>query len=162
MMWWTLPPAIVAESLIGVPDPLLTALQPGSPASAAAVASSLAGSLAPPEHSDSPPGWLLPEQVPSFRRVLAAVRRYRGAVLADPVGSGKTFVSLAIAQAMNRGPTACLVPASLLDQWEATARRLGVPLVCSTHQRASRGQLPSGTGGLVIIDESHHFRNPRT
>jgi hypothetical protein len=161
-MWSTVPPAIVAESLIGVPDPLLTALQPGPLASAAAVAGSLAASLAPPEHPDPPPEWLLSEQVTSFRRVLAAVRRYRGAVLADPVGSGKTFVSLAVAQAMNRGPTACLVPAGLLDQWEATARRLCVPLVCFSHQRVSRGQLPSASGGLVIIDESHHFRNPRT
>ena len=161
-MWWTDPPAIVAESLVGVPDPLLTALQTGPPASAAAVASSLAQSLAPPEHSDPPPGWLLPEQVSSFRRALAAVRRYGGAVLADPVGSGKTFVSLAVAQALSRGPTACLVPASLLHQWEAAARGLGVPVMCVTHQRVSRGQLPSGTRGLVIIDESHHFRNPRT
>jgi hypothetical protein len=161
-MWWTVAPAIVAESLIGVPDPLLTALQTGPPASAASVASSLARSLAPPEHSDSAPAWLLPEQVPSFGRVLAAVRGHGGAMLADPVGSGKTYVSLAVAQAMNRGSTACLVPASLLDQWEATARGLGVAVALSTHQRVSRGQLPSGTRGLVIIDESHHFRNPRT
>ncbi|HEV7364739.1 MAG TPA: DEAD/DEAH box helicase [Gemmatimonadales bacterium] len=109
-----------------------------------------------------PPAWLLPEQVPSFRRVLAAVRRHGGAVLADPVGSGKTYVSLAVAHAMNRGSTACLVPASLHDQWEATARCLGVAVALSTHQRVSRGQLPSGTRGLVIIDESHHFRNPHT
>ena len=83
-------------------------------------------------------------------------------MLADPVGSGKTFVSLAVAHAMNRGPTACLVPAGLLPQWQMTARRLGVPVAVSTHQRVSHGQLPSGTRGLVIIDESHHFRNPRT
>jgi superfamily II DNA or RNA helicase len=160
--WWTAPPAIVAESLVGVPDPLLTALQTGPPTSAAAVASSLVCSLAPPEHSDLPPRWLLPQQVASFRRALAAVRRHRGAVLADPVGSGKTYVSLAVAYAMNHAPTACLVPASLLGQWEGTARTLGVPVTLSSHQQVSRGQLPAGTRGLVIIDESHHFRNPHS
>jgi superfamily II DNA or RNA helicase len=160
--WWTAAPAIVAESLVGVPDPLLTALQTGPPESPAAVACSLARSLAPPEHSDPPPTWLLQEQVASFRRVLAAVRHYRGAVLADPVGSGKTYVSLAVARALNHGSTACLVPASLLDQWEATARALRVPVTLASHQQVSRGQLPRDTRGLVVIDESHHFRNPHT
>ena len=162
MTWWTAAPAIVAESLVGVPDPLLTALQTGPPASPATVACSLVRSFAPPEHSDPPATWLLPEQIGSFRRALAAVRRYRGAVLADPVGSGKTYVSLAVARAMNHGSTACLVPASLLAQWEATARKLGVPVTLASHQQVSRGQLPEDTCGLVVIDESHHFRNPRT
>jgi superfamily II DNA or RNA helicase len=160
--WWTAPPAIVAESLVGVPDPLLTALQTGAPASPAAIACSLVRSLAPLEHSDPPPTWLLPEQVGSFRRALAAVRHYGGAVLADPVGTGKTYVALAVAHAINHGPTACLVPASLLAQWEATARTLGVPVTLASHQQVSRGQLPADTGGLVVIDESHHFRNPHT
>ena len=162
MTWWTAPPAIVAESLVGVPDPLLTALQTGPPASPAAVACSLVRSLAPLEHSDPPPAWLLPEQVASFRRALAAVRHYRGAVLADPVGSGKTYVALAVAHAINHGSTACLVPASLLAQWEASASTLGVPVTLVSHQQVSRGQLPAPTRGLVVIDESHHFRNPHT
>src|SRR5712671_4995887 len=141
--WWTASPTIVAESLLGVPDPLLTALRSGPPASAAAVACSLVRSLAPPEHPDPPPAWLLPEQVASFRRALAGVRHFRGAVLADPVGSGKTYVALAVARALNHGPTVCLVPASLVAQWEATARALGVALTLVSHQQVSRGQLPA-------------------
>ena len=160
--WWTASPAIVAESLIGVPDPLLTALRPGPAASGAAVVSSLAHSLAPPEDRATPPSWLLPEQVLSFKRVLAAIRRYRGALLADSIGSGKTFIALAVAAALNRGPTACLIPASLASQWLATADRLGVPVTLCTHEQVSRGRLPRSTRGLVVIDESHHFRNPHT
>ena len=90
------------------------------------------------------------------------MRHYGGAVLADPVGSGKTYVALAVAAALNRGPTACLVPATLLDQWEAVAARVGVPVALCSHQQVSRGRLPQGTRGLVVVDESHHFRNPRT
>lgn len=162
MRRWTAPPTIVAESLLGVPDALLTALQPGRPVSGAAVAAALAVSVAPRELAAEPPSWLLPEQGKSFRRVLAAIQRYRGAVLADPVGSGKTFVALAVAARLNRGPTACLVPAMLLAQWQGTAARLAIPVTLCSHEQVSRGHLPEEARGLVIIDESHHFRNPRT
>lgn len=147
---------------MAVPDPLLTAIHPGPPASGAAVAASLAQSLAPSEAADAPPPWLFPEQARSFRRALDAVRRYGGGVLADPVGSGKTYVALAIAAALNRGPTACLVPATLMDQWETAAARVAVPVALCSHQQVSRGRLPKSTRGLVVIDESHHFRNSRT
>jgi superfamily II DNA or RNA helicase len=126
------------------------------------VAGSLARSLAAEEALDRPPAWLLPEQVQSFRRVLATIRRHSGAVLADPVGSGKTYVALAAAAAVNPGPTACLVPATLQAQWNSIAASLGVPVTVCSHEQVSRGRLPSGTRGLVVIDESHHFRNPAT
>ena len=162
MRWWTAAPTIIAEALVGVPDALLTALRPGSPASGAAVAARLARSLSPPEYPVQPPFWLLPQQGSSFRRVLAAIHRYRGALLADPVGSGKTFVALAVAAELNRGSTACLVPATLVMQWQAVAARLSIPVILCSHEQVSRGRLPAGTHGLVIIDESHHFRNPHT
>jgi helicase-like protein len=115
------------------------------------------------EHAGCPPGWLLPGQVRSFRRAMAALERYRGALLAEPVGSGKTYVALAVAGLLQgRRPTACLVPAALAAQWRGVAERVGVPVEVGTHQLASRGRLPVGTTGLVIIDESHHFRNPLT
>jgi superfamily II DNA or RNA helicase len=160
--YWQTAPAIVAESLLGVPDVLLTALRPGRAASGAAVASSLARSLSPPEYPIDAPDWLLPAQVRSFRRILAALRRFNGALLADPVGSGKTYVALAVAAEVNRGPTACLVPAALITQWQATADRLGISITLCSHEQTSRGRLPAGTRGLVLIDESHHFRNPDT
>ena len=94
---------------------------------------------------------------------MAALERYRGALLAEPVGSGKTYVALAVAGLLQgRRPTACLVPAALAAQWRAVAERVGVPVEVGTHQLASRGHLPAGTTGLVIIDESQHFRNPLT
>ena len=127
------------------------------------MARALARGLAPREHSACPPAWLLPGQVRSFRRALAALERYKGALIADPVGSGKTYVALAVAAVLQRGrPAACLVPAPLADQWRVVAGRMGVPVMVATHQAASRGRLPAGTRGLVVIDESHHFRTPHT
>ena len=72
-------------------------------------------------------------------------------------------MALAIAGLLQgRRPAACLVPAALAAQWRVVAERVGVPVEIGTHQLASRGRLPAGTTGLVIIDESHHFRNPLT
>ncbi len=156
-------PRIVAESLCAVADPLRTGLTAGPPAGGAEVARALARSLTPAEHPGCPPGWLLSGHARSFRRALAALERYRGALLAEPVGSGKTYVALAVAgQLQGRRPTSCLVPAALAAQWRAVAERVGVPVEIGTHQLASRGRLPAGSPGLVIIDESHHFRNPLT
>jgi len=127
------------------------------------VARVLARSMRPAEAAVCPPAWLLPGQVRSFRRALAALERYGGALLADPVGSGKTYVALAVAAILQRQrPGACLVPAPLAAQWRAVAEHLAVRVEVGTHQRASRGTLPQGTAGLVIIDESHHYRNPLT
>ena len=143
--------------------PLLTGLSPGVPAAPSAVARAIAHSLLTEEDPTPPPEWLLPGQHRSFRRVLAALRRYRGALLADPVGSGKTYVALAVAATLERrGATACLVPAALVSQWRAVAERQGIPVVVGSHEQASRGRLPPGARGLVIVDESHHFRNPST
>ncbi|MFL5510869.1 MAG: helicase-related protein [Gemmatimonadales bacterium] len=161
-MHWAAAPSIIAEELVEVPDPLLTILRPGPLASPAQIAAHLARSLGPVESPAQPPSWLLRCQQPSFRRVLAAIARYRGALLADPVGSGKTFVALAAAAQLNQKTTACLVPASLVSQWHATAARLGVAVELCSHEQVSRGRLPRGTRGLVIVDESHHFRNPHT
>jgi superfamily II DNA or RNA helicase len=127
------------------------------------VAASIARSLMPAQDSCPAPPWLLPEQRLSFHRSIAAIRRFQGALLADPVGSGKTYVALAVATTLNAGrATGCLVPATLLDQWAATANRLQVPLELCSHQQASLGRLPGSSGDMVIIDESHHFRNHLT
>jgi superfamily II DNA or RNA helicase len=156
-------PRIVAEALAPVPDPVVTALRPGCWLPAAQVAREMARRLAPDEDNDPPPLWLRPEQVRSYRRTLHALRRYGGGLLADPVGSGKTYVALAVAAAINRArPTACLVPATLVEQWRSTASDVGLEIVAGSHQSASRGRLPNVGRGLVVVDEAHHFRNPAT
>lgn len=127
-----------------------------------AVLATLADQLLPPEVDDEPPSWLLPHQHRSFRRGLAAVRTFGGALLADPVGTGKTFVALAVAERLASGaPIQVAAPAILCDWWQETAGRLGVSLTVFSHELASRGKVPSGCGP-IIIDESHRFRHPDT
>ncbi len=153
-------PTIVAEALRPVRDPLRTALRPGPPAPAGQVVRSLVAGVAPARAADQPPDWLYDGQRYAYARAIAALRRFRGALLAEPTGSGKTFIALAVARAFQRPPVACLVPAALAAQWRATAATLGVSVVIGSHEQASRGRLPRGTRGLVLIDESHHFRHP--
>jgi hypothetical protein len=118
---------------------------------------------APPRASDPPPPWLLPDQVASFQHVLAALRTHGGALLADPPGSGKTWVALAVAQAWaGQGGLVVIVPAALREQWQRTAAGLGLAIALHSHERLSRGRLPPGQARFVIVDESHHYRNPGT
>ncbi len=153
----------MAEALAPVPDPVVTALRPGCWVPPAQAARAMARRLAPDQDADPPPAWLRPEQIRSYRRALHALRRHGGALLADPVGTGKTYIALAAAAALNRGrPTACLVPATLVEQWRATARVLGLEIAAASHQSVSRGRLPDVARGLVLVDEAHHFRNPAT
>jgi superfamily II DNA or RNA helicase len=153
-------PAIVAESLVAVGHPLRTALRAGPPGDARDVVRALARGIALPAAPDPPPAWLLPTQHHAYARALAALRVHRGALLAETTGAGKTWIALAVAQRWQRSPVACVVPAALVTQWHATARRLGIPIVTASHEQVSRGRLPAGTRGLVLVDESHHFRHP--
>jgi hypothetical protein len=160
MSWRTFhrPAVIVAESLRRLPDPPFIP-GPVIGAGAAAVVAAIARSLAPPVSCDLAPAWLRESQRASFSRALAAIRKTRAAMVADPVGSGKTWIALALALAGEVDVAVVVAPSLLRDQWERCAARAGVGLVFQSHELWSRraADLPPG---LVIIDESHRFRHP--
>jgi len=158
---WPPPPRIVAEALRSVHDPLGTILTAGPRAAPGAVAHAIAGALLPHTVAGLVPGWLRPEQRLVLPRVRGALARFGGALLADPVGSGKTWVALA-AVAAGGDPAVAVVPAALRAQWRDAAARAGVALALTTHEAVSRGRLPEGNPRLVIVDESHRFRTPAT
>ena len=161
--WLERAPSLVAETLAEVRDPLAAWLRPGAPAAPDAVASALARALLPKAADEEPPPWLRPDQRLSFRRALAAVRRHGGALLADPVGTGKTYIALAAAAALEPGrPIHVLAPASLRRQWREAAARVGLEARVHSHETLSRGRPPPSRAGAVVIDESHRFRNPAT
>lgn len=151
----------MAEALVDLPDPLSALLHLGAAAPPDQVAQALARSLAPPEANCVAPAWLRPDQVAPFRRAVAAIERYRTALLADPVGSGKTYIALAVAATVAaEGTAVAIVPASLKAQWQRTAAALGIPILLHSHEALSRGRLPDSRARLALIDESHRFRTP--
>ena len=119
-MHWTHPPRILSEHLAPLPEPLACLLTPGAVDPAAAVAALGARALLdlPPLalQSEAPwPAWLAPHQVPAAERLVGIVARYGGALLADAVGLGKSYVALAAALALGE-PFALVVPAVLVPQ----------------------------------------------
>jgi hypothetical protein len=84
---------------------------------------------------------------------------FSGALLADAVGLGKTYVALALATRYRRA--AVIAPATLIPQWLRVAQRLDLRIAIQSDQSLSRGR-PVPAVDLLIVDEAHRFRNPGT
>src|SRR5204862_5223995 len=170
-------PRILSEQLVPVAEPLTVALAPERASEAppqGVVASAARALLDGPAVAPSAttwPAWLAPHQVPAAERLNAIIARHGGALLADEVGLGKSYVALAVALARQE-PFVLVVPAVLVPQWRALLDRFGVqetPII--THERLSVSARQVGAQhaaplhphtGIVVIDEAHRFRNPDT
>src|SRR6267143_1044939 len=162
-------PRILSEHLVPVPEPFAVALRPAGEAPPRDVVGSAARALLDgTQVAPIPwPAWLAPHQVPAAERLTAIIARYGGALLADAVGLGKSYVALAVALA-RQDPFTLVVPAVLVSQWRDLLNRFGqheVPII--THESLSKHPyrpLPSSTVSyrLLVVDEAHRFRNPDT
>ena len=104
---------------------------------------------------------LYPHQRRAVARVRQLLRFAGGAMLADATGLGKTFVALAVGAAVER--LLIVSPAGLVESWRSAAALAQVDATFISTERLSRGATaPISNPELVIVDEAHHFRNPRT
>jgi superfamily II DNA or RNA helicase len=104
---------------------------------------------------------LYPHQQRAVARIRHLLRCAGGALLADATGLGKTFVALAVGATVER--LLIVSPAALVDAWRHSAARARVGAAFISTERLSRGApTPLSDPELVIVDESHHFRNPHT
>lgn len=158
-------PRILAETLAAPTEPLALLVDPlvSVPAADACMLAARALLDLSQEPPAAPP-WLAPHQVRAFARIRAIVRRFGGAVLADAVGSGKSYIALAVAYAA-AAPLVLVVPAVLVDQWRALLGQFSLSARIETHERLSRDRRSLrglAPGSIVIVDEAHHFRNAQT
>ncbi len=119
---------------------------------------------------------LYPHQVEAVQRLQPLLHQHHGALLADDVGLGKTYVALALAS--QRTHVHIIAPAGLVPMWRQAIARACLspaPPVLSLHRFSST--TPPGSPDaqprnddhasdpprtLVVIDEAHHLRNPTT
>ena len=170
-MHWTHQPRILSEHLAPLPEPLAclltpTAIEETSPAAVAALGARALLDWPPQPAASRPtwPRWLAPHQVPAAERLAGILTRYNGALLADAVGLGKSYVALAVALAFGE-PFALVVPAVLVHQWRALLTQHGVSAPIITHESLSPAPcrpLPTGAAlcRLVVVDEAHRFPTP--
>ena len=111
--------------------------------------------------------------------IINKLEKYNGCILADSVGLGKTFTALAVIKYYeNRNKTVLvLCPKKLSDNWNTfkdnyvnnpiAADRLNYDVLYHTDLGRERGssngldlaRLNWGNYDIVVIDESHNFRN---
>lgn len=89
-----------------------------------------------------------------------ALERHGGALLADSVGLGKTYVALAAGR--GREGIMVVAPAVLRDTWMESAARANATIRFVSTESLSRVEQTFSAASFVIVDEAHHFRNPRT
>ncbi len=94
-------------------------------------------------------------------RLAQIIRRTNGALLAEPVGVGKTYTALAVAGALG-GKVAVLAPASLRSMWHDALEACRMSATLMTHEALSRGAEATRRPDVLIIDEAHRFRVPTT
>lgn len=104
---------------------------------------------------------LRPHQIAAASQLAEAIRRAGGALLAEPVGVGKTYTALAVAAALD-GDITILAPASLRSMWREALEACEMSATVITHEALSRGVRPAHEPAVVVIDEAHRFRVPTT
>ena len=111
--------------------------------------------------------------------IINKLETYNGCILADSVGLGKTFTALAVIKyyELRNRSVLVLCPKKLADNWlnynrnlktnVLAADRLNYDVLCHTDLQRTKGEslgMPLdrvnwGNYDLVVIDESHNFRN---
>jgi len=111
--------------------------------------------------------------------IINKLETYNGCILADSVGLGKTFTSLAVIKyyELRNKSVLVLCPKKLADNWQTyrsnyktnilAADRLNYDLLFHTDLTREKGEsmgidlskINWGNFDLIVIDESHNFRN---
>ena len=103
---------------------------------------------------------LQPHQVSAISLLRNAIDEFGGALLCDPVGTGKTYVALALIPACVR--SIVIAPSILRGMWTRAASLARRETEFASFESLSRGKDVGPGFQFVIVDEAHHARNPAT
>lgn len=102
------------------------------------------------------------DAVKKARKILA---RYDGVMIADSVGLGKTWIGKKLLEDFAyhlRQQAVVVCPASLREMWEQELANATVPAMILSQEEMGRGEfdpVPYADADVLLIDESHNFRN---
>src|SRR6185503_20913628 len=108
---------------------------------------------------------LAEHQRDAVERAIEILHRCAGVLLADEPGLGKSFIAAEVARIEERSGVGVefVVPASLVPQWNETLRMFGVSAKILTHDGIINDTtVPEPRRRLIVVDEAHAFRNPKT
>ncbi|PYQ30988.1 MAG: hypothetical protein DMF56_03525 [Acidobacteria bacterium] len=94
-------------------------------------------------------------------RAVTLLRTLGCVLLADDVGLGKSFVAAEVMRRMNC-EAELIVPAALVEQWRETLAQFEVDARVLTHDQIVSERFIPRRERLVVVDEAHAFRNPKT
>lgn len=103
---------------------------------------------------------LRPHQQSAVARLRTLLQRHGGALLADDVGLGKTFVAAALLREA-RCPLV-VAPAALGDMWQRALHAAGARAHIVSYTSLGRDAAPAGPFDFIVMDEAHHARTPTT
>ena len=104
---------------------------------------------------------LRPHQRDALHQLRGLLRTAGGALLADEVGLGKTYVALALAREADR--PLVIAPAVLHRMWQRACAETGTDVTLISVESLSQSRTLAGPlprADLLIVDEAHHFRTP--
>lgn len=104
---------------------------------------------------------LRPHQRAAAARLVALIRANGGALLAEPVGLGKTYAAIAVAAQVG-GEVLVVAPAALRDMWSRALDECAVVATIVSHESLSRGHRASIAADFIIVDEAHRVRSAAT
>lgn len=106
-------------------------------------------------------------QEDAVRRARKILAKYDGVMIADSVGLGKTWIGKKLLEdsAYHMRQKALVVcPASLREMWEGELRAATIAAQVLSQEELGREEFdpePVSDVDVVLVDESHNFRNPK-
>lgn len=106
---------------------------------------------------------LNPGQTGAAQWARLTLQRFRGAIIADAVGTGKTFIALELVHDAIRNDHNILIttPAAIRPQWLQLLQPRHPRVNLWSHTTLHRRK-PATPFDFIVVDEAHAFRNPAT